>query len=77
MKRKTIIALETSRTAYSLDDLGRTMTVGELIDFLSQFDKDTEICFSNDGGRTYGAIEEDCIIDMSESSDAEELEEIW
>jgi hypothetical protein len=34
------------------------MTVGELIEFLEQFDEDTEVFLNNDNGYTYGSITE-------------------
>lgn len=50
--------LEGKREGYSPDQVAHTMTVGELIDFLSQFDEDTEIYLKNDNGYTYGGITE-------------------
>ena len=55
----------TSREGYGIDQINRTMTVGELIDFLAQYDEDTPIYLSFDNGYTYGGIteerfEEDC-----------------
>ena len=34
------------------------MTVGELIEYLEQFDEDTEIFLKNDNGYTYGNIDQ-------------------
>jgi hypothetical protein len=34
------------------------MTVGELIEYLEQFDEDTKVYLSNDNGYTYGSITE-------------------
>lgn len=53
---KKVITLETHRTGYSVDQCERTMNVGELIDYLSQWDEETEVYFSNDNGYTYGSI---------------------
>jgi len=56
----TVITLETKRTGYSIEQVvDRTMTVGELIDYLSDFDEDSPIVFSNDGGYTFGEIDGD------------------
>ena len=50
------ITLETKREGYSPDQCGSTMTVGELIQYLSQFDESSKIYFSNDNGYTYGSL---------------------
>ena len=38
------------------DQIARTMTVGELIEFLNNFDEDEKIYLSHDNGYTYGGI---------------------
>lgn len=48
----------TFREGYGIDQIRRTMTVGELISFLSDFDEDTPIYLSFDNGYTYGGIAE-------------------
>lgn len=53
---KEVIMLNTGRDGYSVEQCGETMTVGELIEFLSEYDEDTEIFFKNDNGYTYGYI---------------------
>ena len=50
------ITLETKREGYDPDQCGNTMTVGELIQYLSQFDEDAKVFYSNDNGYTYGSI---------------------
>ena len=35
------VMIENSRTGYTTKQCGRTFTVGELIEFLEQFDEDT------------------------------------
>lgn len=50
--------LETRRNGYAPDQCGTTMTVGEMISFLEQFDEDMKVYFSNDNGYTYGNITE-------------------
>lgn len=61
------IIINVSRTGYSTDQCGRTMTVGELIELLSDYDEETEIFFGNDiqsyGWYTYGALRESDIYD--------------
>lgn len=53
------IILRAEREGYSIEQIRRTMTVGELIAFLSDFDEDRPIYLSHDGGYTYGSITED------------------
>lgn len=52
------LVYNTFREAYGLDDVRRTMTVGELVAFLQDYDPDTEVCLSFDDGYTYGGITE-------------------
>lgn len=55
---------------YSPSQCGKTMTVGELINFLQDFDEDASVYLSHDRGYTYGNINEQ---DFNESeSDDEE-----
>ena len=49
----------TSREGYGTNQIRRTMTVGELIDVLSQYDEDTPVYLSFDNGYTYGGITEE------------------
>lgn len=49
------------RDGYGVDQCGRTMTVGELIEYLAEFDEDAEVYLKNDNGYTYGRITEDDI----------------
>ncbi len=50
------LIMEAERTGYAPDQIRRTMTVGELIDLLSQYDEDTPVYTSQDNGYTYGGI---------------------
>ena len=63
------IIINANREGYGTDQIRRTMTVGELIELLSDFDPDAQIFIGNDrkdyGWYTYGGIKE---------SDVEELE---
>lgn len=52
------VFIEGRRNGYSPEQCGRTMTVGELIEFLEQFDEDAPIYLNNDNGYTYGSITE-------------------
>lgn len=54
---RTVVTIETSRTDYSARAAAeRSMTVGELIEMLSEYDEKTKVVFSNDNGYTYGRI---------------------
>ena len=56
----------TVREKYFMEDVRDTMTVGELTQFLSDYDDDTPIYLSFDGGYTYGGISEDQMIEHYE-----------
>lgn len=59
-----MVLLKTNRSEYNADSAAKcSMTVGELIDFLGDFNKSDKIVFSNDNGYTYGYITEDCFED--------------
>lgn len=50
--------IEGRREGYAVEQIDRTMTVGDLIAFLEDYDEDTEIYLKNDNGYTYGSITE-------------------
>ena len=50
--------IEGNRNGYGIDQCGRTLTVGELIELLSDYDEDTPVYLRNDNGYTYGSITE-------------------
>ena len=62
---------ETFREGYGLDQIRRTMTVGELISFLSDFEEDTPVYLSFDNGYTYGGVTEDRFRDDEEEGEDE------
>lgn len=66
------IFLNTRRNGYDVKQCGQTMTVGELIEYLEQFDEATEVFLKHDGGYTYGSIEE---MDFEEVETPDEAEE--
>ena len=53
------VMIESNRTGYTTKQCGRTFTVGELIEFLEQFDEELPVYLSNDNGYTYGNIQEE------------------
>lgn len=50
------VFIDTTRTGYAPDQCQGTLTVGEIIETLSQFDDAQPVYFRNDGGYTYGRI---------------------
>lgn len=52
------VYIEGRRDGYNPEQCGKTMTVGELIAYLEQFEEDAEVYLSNDNGYTYGSITE-------------------
>lgn len=56
MKERIII--DTVREGYGIDQIRSTMTVGELISFLSDYNEDVPVYLSFDNGYTYGGINE-------------------
>ena len=48
--------INANRTGYSPCQIRHTMTVGELIAALEQFDEDAPVFLKHDGGYTYGGI---------------------
>ena len=57
------LILNTNRDGYECNQCGETLTVGELIELLQDYDEDTKIYFGNDNHGsywyTYGSITED------------------
>lgn len=46
------------RNGYDPKQCGRTLTVGELIEILNNYDSDRPVYLRNDNGYTYGSIRE-------------------
>ena len=59
----------TSRDAYDLEDVRRTMTVGELIAHLQDYDPDTPVYLGFDNGYTYGSVQMDSVTEGEEDED--------
>lgn len=66
------VFIEGRRTGYTPEQCGHTMTVGELIEYLSDFDEDTPIYLSNDNGYTYGSINYDSFTEEEEEEEEAE-----
>ena len=71
---KAILTIDGRREGYAPDQISHTMTVGELINFLSDYDEDTLIMINNDNGYTYGSITVGSFRDeeMEDDDDCEE-----
>ena len=67
--------IEGRRNGYSTEQIKNTMTVGDLIRFLEQYDEDTKVYLNNDNGYTFGSITESSFDeDWSEEHGDEEEE---
>ena len=51
-----ILTINALREGYAPDQIASTMTVGELIEFLNNFDEDEKVYLSHDNSYTYGGI---------------------
>lgn len=58
------VFIETTREGYAPEQCGSTLTVGELIEILSNYEEELEVYFSNDKGYTFGAIYKNDINEM-------------
>lgn len=54
-----VLTIDGRREGYAPSQISSTMTVGELIDYLSQFDEELPVMINNDNGYTYGSIDYD------------------
>lgn len=65
------LILNTFRSGYGVDQVGRTMTAGELAEFFQQFDEDTKVYLAFDNRYTYGAVREDSFEEEWDEDDEE------
>ena len=54
--QNNMVVLYVHREGYSPEQIKNTMSVGELIKCLEQFDEDDKIYVAHDSGYTYGGI---------------------
>ena len=71
---KSFLSISARREGYAVDQISNTMTVGELIRLLEDYDEDMEVYINNDNGYTYGGITEGRI-DMEYAEEEEEEED--
>jgi hypothetical protein len=64
-----VLYINAVREGYEIDQIRHTMTVGQLMNWLEQFDEDTPVYLKHDRGYTYGGITE---YKFEESEDEEE-----
>ena len=71
------ILIEANRNGYSTDQCGKTITAGELIGILTDYDENTPVYISNDNGYTYGNISWSDVFDkpLEDNDDEENWEE--
>lgn len=55
------LIITADREGYAIDQVKKTMTVGDLIAILECFDEDAPVYLSHDNGYTYGGITEEKI----------------
>lgn len=66
------LKIEVRRDAYSPSEIGNTLTVGELISILENYDEGMPVIMSHDSDYSYGGIVADNIdTDEDESEDLE------
>lgn len=56
------IIIKSHRDGYTIDQVGNTMTVGQLIEYLQHFHEDDKLYVSHDKGYMYSGIHEDDFI---------------
>lgn len=61
MTRKAVF-INANNNGYEPSQCGSTLTVGELIELLSNFDEDRPVYLRFDNGYTYGSLAEDDVI---------------
>lgn len=74
---KEALVFEASRDGYSIDQIRRPMTVGELKNILDNYDDDTLFVLSHDHGYTYGSIKEDDANLYRQNSEDEDFDLVW
>ena len=66
-----ILMIDAEREGYAPEQVRRTMTVGELIAFLSDYPEEMPVYIGNDRRYTYGGVLEDRIteVDLDEENE--------
>ena len=70
------LIIDARREGYGTDQIRRTMTVGELMAMLEQYDEDTPVYLGHDpksyGWYTYGGITEGCFNEVEHEEEEED-----
>lgn len=66
--------IEGKHNGYNIGQCGKTLSVGELIAILEEYEEDRPIYLRNDNGYTYGSIVERDITPAEEYEDNEDEE---
>ena len=74
MAKKLMVFIEGRRDGYTPGQCYSTMTVGELIEHLREFDEDCPVYLNNDNGYTYGSIDYDSFEEKYFDDDDDEEE---
>ena len=69
------VIMNTRRSGYAPNQCGHTMTVGELIELLQQFDPEEKVYTGHDNRYTYGSIREYDIDSFFEEEEEEDEDE--
>lgn len=69
MEQHAKVFIKGKRNGYDTEQCGKTLTVGELIEFLQEFDEESPVYLNNDNGYTYGSITYE---DITEENDEDE-----
>lgn len=67
-----VVIISARREGYGIDQISYTMTIGELIECLEQYDEDSPVYLSHDNGYTYGGITWDRVYDKEIGQEDEE-----
>ena len=69
---KHVLYINAECEGYTINQVRNTMTVGELISYLEQFDEETLVYLKHDNGYTYGGINWNSFADEEVEADADE-----
>ena len=69
------LIINARREGYATDQCPGTMTVGDLINFLQEFNESTPVFLSHDNGYTYGSVRQSDFKEREEPREEIESEE--
>lgn len=74
---KQALFIEGRRDGYNPVQVGKTITVSKLIEFLEQYNGDTPVFIQNDSGYTFGCITDWSICEGEYDEDDEDEYEVY